>query len=428
MELQLFSFPVMLMIAVFVMGYLCIVLESVIKINKTAIALLMAVLCWGCYFYGVGVSPAHSMEELSRHLADESQVVFFLLGAMTLVELIDAHEGFALVADFMKTRSRKKMLWLCGFVAFFLSAVIDNLTSTIVMISILRKLVTSKEDRLILGSMIVIGANAGGAWTPIGDVTTTMLWIQGRLSIMPLVTSLFLPSVACLVGALLFQTFRMQGQFALDEEHCCETVPLGNVVLVLGILALICVPILKGLLDLPPFMGMLVGVGALWLITDLAHHKHEAREHLRVPHILSKIDNPGILFFLGILLAVDALESSGLLMGTAHLLDTYLGSEVLVAGAIGLISAVVDNVPLVAASIGMYPLTEYPIDAPMWQLIALCAGTGGSILIIGSAAGIAFMGLEKVDFMWFLRRVSLSALVGYLLGMAVYLAQRALFL
>lgn len=397
------------------------------KINKTAIALLMAVFCWSLVFVGMGFSSTYSIAELSRHLADESQVVFFLLGAMTLVELIDAHEGFRLIADFMRTHSKRKMLWGCGLVAFFLSAIIDNLTSTIVMVSVIRKLVHSRHNRLILGSIVIVCANAGGAWTPIGDVTTTMLWIQGRLSVLPLMGMLFLPSLGCMVGAVLCHTFKMKGEFKTVRPPSLQVEPWGNVVLVLGLMALICVPVLKGLIGLPPFMGMLVGLGLLWLVTDLLHHKHEGRGHLRVPHILSKIDNSGVLFFLGILLAVDALESSGILFAVARFLDVYIGNTTLIATAIGLISAIVDNVPLVAATIGMYPLTEYPIDSPLWQLVALCAGTGGSILIIGSAAGIAFMGLEKVDFLWYIRKISLSALTGYFIAIAIYLVEVALF-
>ena len=416
-----------IMILFFVMGYLSIAFESVIKVNKTAIALLMAVLCWAAYFVGLQPDLTLSVKALNFHLADESQIVFFLLGAMTLVELVDAHEGFHLVSEFMRTHSKRKMLWISGFIAFFLSAIIDNLTSTIVMVSIIRKLVTKREDRLFLGATVVVAANAGGAWTPIGDVTTTMLWIQGRLSTAPLMMWLFLPSVACLVVSVLFHTFRMKGEFETQSNQTIKSVPFGNKVLVLGFLALIMVPVLKALTGLPPFMGMLIGVGVLWLVTDLAHHKYENRTHLRVPHILSKIDNPGVLFFLGILLAVDALESSGILTAIAKWLEVNIGNTTIVATAIGLFSAIVDNVPLVAGTLGMYSLEQFPMDSKLWQLIAYCAGTGGSILIIGSAAGIAFMGLEKVDFLWYFRRISLSALFGYFAGILVYMIQVFLF-
>lgn len=412
-----------LMIIVFTLGYVAIALESVLKINKTAIALLMAVICWGLYFVSVGTSSDESAAALSFHLSDESQVVFFLLGAMTLVELIDVHEGFRLVSEFMHTHSKRKLLWLCGVISFFLSAIIDNLTATIVMVSVIRKLVTRKEDRLMLGATIVVAANAGGAWTPIGDVTTTMLWIQNRLTTLPLMLWLFLPSVACFIVATLFNSFKVKGEFKAQSTAHIKTEPFGNKVLVLGLFALIMVPVFKGLIGLPPFMGMLIGLGFLWLLTDIAHHKYEERHHLRVPHVLSKIDNPGVLFFLGILLAVDALESSGILNNLALWLDATIGNTTLVATAIGLLSSIVDNVPIVAATLGMYSTKVFPTDSSLWQLIAYCAGTGGSILLIGSAAGIAFMGLEKVDFLWYLKRVSLSALFGYFAGILVYLFQ-----
>jgi NhaD family Na+/H+ antiporter len=425
--MEIFNFWHLIMVAFFVLGYVSIALESVIKVNKTAIALLMAVFCWAIYFIGLDPSLPSSIKELNFHLADESQVVFFLLGAMTLVELVDAHEGFRMISEFMRTQSKRKMLWISGFLTFFLSAVIDNLTATIVMISIIRKLVVKREDRLLLGATVVIAANAGGAWTPIGDVTTTMLWIQGRLSTAPLMAWLFLPSVACVLVSIFFQTFKMEGMFEPHSKQTIQSVPFGNKVLVLGFLALIMVPVLKALTGLPPFMGMLIGVGTLWLITDLAHHKYEERIHLRVPHILSKIDNPGVLFFLGILLAVDALESSDILVAIAKWLEVTIGNTAIVATAIGLFSAIIDNVPLVAGTLGMYSLQQYPMDSMLWQLIAYCAGTGGSILIIGSAAGIAFMGLEKVDFLWYLRRISISALFGYFAGILVYLIQIFIF-
>lgn len=415
------------MIAIFIVGYLAIALEHILKVNKTAVALLMAVFCWVAYFIGVGGESATCTETLGHHLSNESQIVFFLLGAMALVELIDVHGGFQRICDFMRTQSKMRMMWLSSIIAFGLSAVIDNLTSTIVMISVIRKLVAEREDRLLLGAMVVVAANAGGAWTPIGDVTTTMLWISGRLTTAPLMMHLFLPSVGCLIGSVLFCSRKLTpGEIKPVEHTTTASAPFATVILILGLCALLGVPVFKGLIGLPPFMGMLLGLGVLWLVTDLAHHKRQEGERLQVPHVLSRIDNAGILFFLGILLAVDALESSGILMGTAKFLDQTIHNTSVIAVLIGLFSAVIDNVPLVAASIGMYDLASFAPDSHLWQMIALCAGTGGSVLIIGSAAGIAFMGLEKVDFMWYLRRISLGALVGYFTGVAVYLAQEAL--
>lgn len=415
------------MITLFLLGYVAIALEHILKVNKTAVALLMAVGCWMAYFLGIGQESVVCTETLGHHLSNESQIVFFLLGAMALVELIDVHGGFQKISDFMRTHSKRRMMWLSSIVAFCLSAVIDNLTSTIVMVSVIRKLVAEKEDRLLLGAMVVIAANAGGAWTPIGDVTTTMLWISGRLTTWPLMAHLLLPSIGCLIGSALFCARKLTpGEIVPVEHETVRSEPFANSVLVLGICALLAVPVFKGTIGLPPFMGMLLGLGVLWLVTDLAHKGRDEGERLRVPHVLSRIDNAGILFFLGILLAVDALEASGILMGTARFLDQTINNNTLIAILIGLISSIIDNVPLVAAAIGMYDLSVHAVNSHLWQMIAFCAGTGGSVLIIGSAAGIAYMGLEKVNFLWYLRRISLTALVGYFVGIAVYLVQEAL--
>lgn len=422
------TFSHVAMMVLFACGYIAIALEHILKVNKTAVALLMAVGCWITYFVGISLDTTCCADLLGHYLSSESQVVFFLLGAMALVELIDGHGGFYRISHFMRTHSKVRMMWIASFVAFFLSAVIDNLTATIVMISIIRRLVAEREDRLLLGSMVVIAANAGGAWTPIGDVTTTMLWIAGRVTPIPLMTKLILPSLACLVVSVLFSSRKMVGEFApitYDNKPASE--PFANAVLILGIGALLAVPLFKAAIGLPPFMGMLLGLGSLWLATDIFHGNYEERERLRVPHVLSRIDNAGILFFLGILLAVDALEASSILMGAANYFDKTIHNTSVIAVLIGLISSVIDNVPLVAAAIGMYSLAAFPGDSQLWQLVAFCAGTGGSILIIGSAAGIAFMGLEKVDFLWYVRKISLSALAGYAAGIAVYLVQAALF-
>jgi NhaD family Na+/H+ antiporter len=417
-----------LIILIFAVGYLAIIFEYKIEINKTASALLMAVLAWVFVFLSQGHTSSHVVSSLGEHLNNISQIIYFLLGAMTLVELVDSHKGFRIITDLIQTNSKRKMLWLIGFVAFFLSAILDNLTTTIVMISLLRKLVPDKNDRMLLGATVVIAANAGGAWTPIGDVTTTMLWINGNLSTISLMKALFAPSMASLLVALSLIGLKMKGTYPKLVQHAKEqsSEPGGTFIFYAGIGALVFVPIFKSLTGLPPFMGMLIALGFLWLITDIMHHPHKEREHLRVPQILTKIDISGVLFFLGILLCISALETVGILTALATFLDVHIHNLPLIATLIGLASAVVDNVPLVAASMGMYDLQAYPMDSSLWQLIAYCAGTGGSILIIGSAAGVALMGLEKIDFIWYFKKVSWIALLSYLSGVVVYILQSQL--
>ena len=412
-----------LLILVFAVGYSAIMFETRIEINKTASALLMAVLTWAIVFLIRGHVHAEDIAVLGEHLNEVSQIIFFLLGAMALVELIDSHKGFQIITRLIRTSSKKAMLWIMGFVTFFLSAILDNLTTTIVMLSLLRKLVPDPEDRMVLGGMIVIAANAGGAWTPIGDVTTTMLWIQGNISTAAVMRQLFLPSVVSLVVALFLLGRGLHGSYPKLATLAHEEVPEpgSKIVFYCGLGSLVFVPVLKALTGLPPFMGILVALGFLWLLTDLMHHAHKAREHLRIPHILTRIDTSGVLFFLGILLCIGALDAVGLLRHFAELLDTYIGNVSIVAIVIGLVSAVVDNVPLVAATMKMYDLHSYPMDSHLWQMIAYCAGTGGSILIIGSAAGVAFMGMEKVDFLWYCRKVSVVAFLSYFSGIGIYL-------
>lgn len=417
-----------LIIFVFAIGYLAIIFESKIEINKTASALLMAVLTWMFVFLIRGHVGEHDVKALSEHLSQVSQIIFFLLGAMTLVELIDAHRGFKVITDLIRTGSRKKMLWVIGFVTFFLSAVLDNLTTTIVMISLLRKLVPDKKERLMLGALIVIAANAGGAWTPIGDVTTTMLWINGNISSWAVMKALFFPSLVSLIVSLLFLGRGMKGYYPKLVEHAQEEAPEPGhrIIFYSGLGLLVCVPIFKAVTGLPPFMGILISLGILWLITDIMHHPYENRIHLRVPQILTRIDTSGVLFFLGILLCIGALDSVGILAHLAQYLNDTIQNLTVIATLIGLISAVIDNVPLVAAGMGMYDMQVYPPDSALWQMLAYCAGTGGSILIIGSAAGVAFMGMEKADFLWYLKKVSFIALVGYLAGMGAYLIQQSI--
>lgn len=417
-----------LMIAVFAIGYLAIIFEYYIKVNKTASALLMATVSWGILFGSSGENIQQNLYMLGEHVSDVSQIIFFLLGAMTLVEVIDSHKGFKIITDVINTRSKKKMLWLIAFVAFFLSAMLDNLTTTIVMVSLLRKLVPDAKERLLLGSMVVIAANAGGAWTPIGDVTTTMLWINGQVTTIPIMKALFLPSLFSMIVTVLILGLKIKGNYPklleANQEYRAE--PGAKLVFFSGLGALICVPIFKGVTGLPPFMGMLIGLGGLWLITDILHQRYENRHHLRVPHVLTKIDTSGVLFFLGILLSINALETVGILKNLALFLGEHIENLAVIATSIGIVSAIVDNVPLVAATMGMYDLQTYPPDSAIWQMIAYCAGTGGSILIIGSAAGVALMGMEKVDFVWYMRKISITALCGYLAGMAMYLFLRVL--
>lgn len=417
-----------ILIAIFALGYLAIIFEFNLKLNKTAVALLMGVLCWLIDFVGGFQSLDVSYSALSEKLSDISQILFFLLGAMTLVELIDSHNGFEVVTKQLHTKSKRKMLWLISFVAFFLSAVLDNLTTTILMISLLRKLVPYKKDRLTLLCMVVIAANSGGAWTPIGDVTTTMLWINGQVSTLKVISEIFVPSMVSMIIPLLIYSCYYKGRFTVVDEEMEEdpVEPGARTVFSLGVLALIFVPIFKWLTGMPPYMGMILALAFLWLVTDGIHHRHDQRDHLRVPHILTKIDVSSVLFFLGILLSVDSLEAAGLLGEAAQWLDVHVKSQPVIATLIGIFSAIIDNVPLVAATMGMYDLQTYPMDSSLWLMIAYAAGTGGSILLIGSSSGVALMGLEKVRFGAYLKRASLPALAGFLLGMFVYLLMNSM--
>jgi Na+/H+ antiporter NhaD/arsenite permease-like protein len=310
---------------------------------------------------------------------------------------------------------------LVGFISFFLSSVLDNLTTTIIMVTLIGKLIDKGDERLIMGGAVIIAANAGGAWTPIGDVTTTMLWIGGQLSTFEIMRSLFFPSLACLVVALLCLHWVLKGDFSIHNGSDAEPEePMGTTIFWLGVACLIFVPVFKLTTGLPPFMGIIFGLGLMWLFTDLMHRHDEERDYLRVPHIITNIDVSSVLFFLGILLAIDALHTAGLLDALANWMDQTIGNADIIAIAIGLASAVVDNVPLVAAVMGMYPLEHYPVDSQFWNMIAYCAGTGGSILVIGSAAGVAFMGLERVQFFWYFRHVGIPAAAGYFVGFGVY--------
>ncbi|XP_021892386.1 sodium/proton antiporter 1 isoform X1 [Carica papaya] len=395
------------MALLFGIGYAGIIFEESLAFNKSGVGLLMAVSLWVVRSIGAP-STDIAVSELTHASAEVSEIVFFLLGAMTIVEIVDAHQGFKLVTDNITTRKPRTLLWVVGFITFFLSSVLDNLTSTIVMVSLLRKLVPPSEYRKILGAVVVIAANAGGAWTPIGDVTTTMLWIHGQISTLPTMKDLIVPSAVSLAVPLALMSLTSEvngkGQDSGDVLASEQMAPRGQLVFSVGIGALIFVPVFKALTGLPPYMGMLLGLGVLWILTDAIHYGESERQKLKVPQALSRIDTQGALFFLGILLSVSSLEAAGILRELANYLDAHIPNTELIASAVGVVSAIIDNVPLVAATMGMYDLTSFPQDSEFWQLIAYCAGTGGSMLVIGSAAGVAFMGMEKVDFFWYLRK------------------------
>ncbi|CAA7048325.1 unnamed protein product [Microthlaspi erraticum] len=421
------------MAVLFGIGYVVIIFEETLSFNKSGIGLLMAVCLWIVRSIGAP-STEIVVLELQHATMEVSQIVFYLLGAMTIVEIVDAHQGFKLVTDHITSRKPKILLWMVGFATFFLSSVLDNLTTTIVMVSLLKKLVPPSEFRKLLGAVVVVAANAGGAWTPIGDVTTTMLWIHGRVSTFSTMKNLLLPSVVSLTVPLVLMSLTSEvNGMILNAPHSLllaseQIAPRGKLVLGVGCGVLVFVPILNSLTGLPPYMGVLFGLGVLWILTDVIHYGDPERQHLKVPHALSQIDIQGALFFLGILLSVSSLESAGILKEIANYLDDHITNVELIASVIGVVSAIIDNVPLVAATMGMYNLSKFPQDSTFWQLISFCAGTGGSMLITGSSAGVAFMGMEKVDFFWYFRKVSGFSFVGYVAGIGAYLVVHNLLL
>ena len=422
-----------LIVTVFVIGYIAIAMEHSLHVNKTAPALIAGVLTWAIYSYFTPDKALLNIE-LLEHMGDISSILFFLFGAMTIVELIDAHDGFELVTDKIQQTQKKKLIWTISLLTFFLSAILDNLTTTIVMVSLLRKLIADKKDRLRFIGMVVIAANAGGVWTPIGDVTTTMLWIGGQISSADTIMYLFLPALATMIIPAGILSLRMKGKVKRSHQLEKESKYTPNKkqkrnMLVLGVLTLISVPAFKYFTHLPPFMGMLLGVGVLWVYTDYLHRKSNPNDVKKVSLIgaMHRVDMSSILFFLGILLAVAALEVSHVLVNVSLWLETAIGNQRLIVMAIGVLSSIVDNVPLVAAAQGMYDIAQYPMNDQLWQFLAYCAGTGGSILIIGSAAGVAAMGMEKIDFFWYVKNISLLALLGYLAGAGVFLVERLLF-
>jgi len=420
---------IIFLILIFIIGYILIAFENGIKINKSSIALITGVLCWSVYSL---FSPDKSLvnQQLSEHLGAISGILFFLLGAMTIVELIDSHDGFEIITSRITQTDKRKLLWIVAFITFFLSAILDNLTTTIVVISLLRKLVTNQKDRLLFAGIVVIAANAGGAWTPIGDVTTTMLWLGGQITTGHIMLRLFLPSLGCLIVPLLVLSGYFKGTVnrvnpikAKNNQH----LPAKHqfVVFFSGILILMVVPVFKTVTHLPPYLGILAGLGILWIMTEVIHGKKDetVRNSFSVVQALRKIDIPSILFFFGILISVAALQSSGILTELSVWLSKSIGNVNMVVLSMGVLSSVVDNVPLVAATQGMYSLSQFPQDSYFWEFLAYCVGTGGSILIIGSAAGVAAMGMEEINFFWYLKKISLLAFLGYVSGALIYILQ-----
>jgi len=414
-----------LLVIIFVIAYAAIAFEHPLKINKSVPALIGAGLLWTIYALYTG----HVGEQLNETLSATAQIVFFLMGAMTIVEVVDAHDGFDVITDKIKTTSMTTLLWLMGFVTFFLSAVLDNLTTTIVMMAVSRKLLAKREDRLFFAGVIIIAANAGGAWSPIGDVTTTMLWIGGQITALAIIKGVFIPSLINMMVPLLVISYMLRGKLVAspakteDRQKKHYSTPFEKSFMFYAGIGLLCmVPVFKTTTHLPPFMGILFALGILWLVGDLIHrHKlEEEKHHLTLGAALQRIDMSSLVFFIGILLAVATLEHSHILTSLAQWLDRTVGSQTLIVSIFGLASAVVDNVPLVAASMGMYSLAEYPANSFLWEFLAYAAGTGGSILIIGSAAGVAAMGIEKIEFFWYVRKISALALIGYLGGAAAY--------
>lgn len=419
-------------VVIFIIAYAAIALEHPLKINKSASALVGAGLLWTVYAVWSG-DHALIERQLTDSVSSTAQIVFFLIGAMTIVEVIDAHNGFEVITSLIRTRKQVTLMWLVGFVTFFLSAVLDNLTTTIVMISLMRKLLGNQSDRLLFAAIIVIAANAGGAWSAIGDVTTTMLWIGGQITPLEIMKALFLPSLINLVVPLLVISIQLKGQAVVPppqvEREDLQTTPFErNLTFYLGLGILVMVPAFKTVTHLPPFMGILFGLGILWTVGELVHRDKEEDEKKRLTlvHALTRIDMSSIVFFIGILLAVATLERAHILEMLAKWLDATVGRQDIIVVMLGLLSAIVDNVPLVAASMGMYSITQYPADSFLWEFIAYCAGTGGSILIIGSAAGVAAMALEKIHFFWYVRRISGLALLGYFGGVVAYIVQHGL--
>ena len=439
-----------LIVVAFVLGYACIATESLLKVNKAAIALLMFVACWTLYMFdpmqyltaihgytgdlsGMAAAVTSIIQE---HLGDTSTTLFFLMGAMTIVEVVDQNGGFNWVRKVMKTKSKRALLWRIAFLTFILSAILDNLTTSIVMIMILRKLVTERSDRLIYASLVIIAANSGGAFSPIGDVTTIMLWNKGLITAVGVISEILVPSLVSMVIPAFILQYHLKGELQMPEMKESAEASAGalterqrKAVFWIGVGGLMFVPVFKSITHLPPFVGILLVLGVLWTTTELFYshlqHGHDVEgTQKRVTNLLSRVDMSTILFFLGILMAVSCLAEVGVLAAMGNGLNTIFdGNHYLVTGIIGVLSSIVDNVPLVAGCMGMYPVAaagDMAVDGIFWQLLAYCAGVGGSMLIIGSAAGVVVMGLEKITFGWYMKRITWIAFVGYIAGIVSY--------
>jgi Na+/H+ antiporter NhaD/arsenite permease-like protein len=416
-------------IVIFILGYTAIATEHNLKIDKAASALVTGVLCWALYFLSEP-STIKPEGELIHHLGEIAAILFFLMGAMTIVEVVDSHQGFRMVTDTIHTRSKPKLLLLITVMTFFISAILDNLTTSIVMTSLCGKLLRRREDRLWFVSMVIIAANAGGAWSPLGDVTTTMLWIGGQITAYKIIIRTLVPSMVVALIPLLIIMYRFRNQELEAPADSDEKLPAeSRIIFFTGIGLLISVPVFKTLTHMPPFMEMLMALGTIWVVSSIIHlNKHaELRYHYSVTKALRKIDTSSILFFLGILLAVSALQAIGVLSQMAEYIVSHVKNEYAIGASLGVFSAIIDNVPLVAAAQGMFSLNVYPVDHLFWKFLALSAGTGGSMIIIGSAAGVAVMGIEKINFFWYMKKISLLALAGFIAGMITFILQQSLF-
>ena len=431
-------------VTTFIIGYACIALEHPLKVNKTATALLLGVLLWTLYAFAhtqfAGLIPEGSTwtNELTHHLGSTAEIVFFLLGAMTIVTLVDEYQGFRIITDMITTRDKKKLLWTLSVITFFLSAILDNMTTAIVMCALLRKLIADQKERWLFAGMIILSANAGGAWSPIGDVTTIMLWIGGQVTTVNIIVKTIVASLMCLVVPCAILGATLKGEVVSPDEDTAGVnidKKWQRLIFFVGIGALIFVPFFKTITHLPPYLGMLFGLSILWILTEIISRKH-SKDDITLPtamKTLEHIDSPSILFFLGILMAVACLETCGALAMLAGglnstFIDMHVGEEpvgfFIIDLIIGVLSSIIDNVPLVAASMGMYPIhgaeVMFDVNHPFWEFLAYCAGTGGSLLIIGSAAGVAVMGMEKIDFIWYLKKITPLALAGYIAGALVF--------
>jgi Na+/H+ antiporter NhaD/arsenite permease-like protein len=419
-----------LILFIFIAGYIAIAFEQSLKVNKAASALITGVLCWTIYI--LHSNDVHAVsEQLVDGFGEIASILFFLLGAMTIVELIDSHHGFEIITQKISTTSKSRLLFIFAIITFFLSSLLDNLTTAIVMTSLCAKLLSDKEDRLWFAGIVIIAANLGGAWSPLGDVTTTMLWIGGQITALNIIYTLLLPCLLACIIPVLIVAKRFKGKIFVTLPVNASSITEkreGKIILIAGLGFLLFVPLFKSLTHLPPFMGMLLALGLMWVITTIIHKNKDAdyKEKFTVARALQKIDTPSILFFLGILLAVAALQSTGMLKTMAAVLSTTFKNDYIIGAVLGLLSSVVDNVPLVAAAQGMYDLNTYPTDHPFWEFLALTTGSGGSAIIIGSAAGVAVMGIEQINFIWYLKKISWIALIAFAVGIGVFLLQQFL--